>query len=367
VDKTGVGVIGGSAGSWAATAHLPALAASPAFRLAAISTSRRSSADAAATEHGVPGYADHRALIADPDVELVVVAVRVAAHRELISAALAAGKMVYSEWPLTTGVAEAEQLAALAERAGVRTVVGLQGRYAPEVRHARDLIRAGHVGRVLGSTLVGSGMVWGAEVPTQRQAYWYDNANGASPLTSAALHALDSLHSVLGEFATVSANLVVGRDTARVAEDGTTVAVTVADQVAVIGTLAGGAAASVFYRGGASRGDNFRWEINGTEGDLIITADRGSPQVAELTLSAGRAGDTSAAPVPVPASHRADVPAELAGTPAANVARLYAALAQDIDRGTHTVPDFAHAVARHRLIDAIERASATGARIGVAA
>jgi predicted dehydrogenase len=167
---------------------------------------------------------------------------------------------------------------------------------------------------------------------------------------------------VLGEFATVSANLVVGRDTARVAEDGATVPVTVADQVAVIGTLADGAAVSVFYRGGTSRGDNFRWEINGTEGDLIITADWGNPQVADLTLSGGRAGDTAAAPLPVPASYRDDVPAELAGSPAANVARLYAALARDLAEGTHTVPDFAHAVTRHRLVDAIEKASDTGTR-----
>jgi predicted dehydrogenase len=40
------------------------------------------------------------------------------------------------------------------------------------------------------------------------QAYWFDNANGATPLTSATLHALDSLHFVLGEFDAVAAGPV---------------------------------------------------------------------------------------------------------------------------------------------------------------
>lgn len=359
MEPIGVGVIGGSSGGWASLSHLPAIAASPTFQLRALSTSRRSSAQAAAERHGVAGYDNHHDLIAHDGVDLVVVAVRVTEHLDLVSAALEAGKMVYSEWPLGTGSAQAQRLSAQAEQVGVRTVTGLQGRYSPAVRYARDLILDGYVGEVLGTTLVGSGMVWGADVP-RNQAYWYDNANGASPLTSAALHALDALHAVLGEFDTVAANLVTGRKEATIAEDGTTIPVTVADQVSVIGTLAGGAAASVFYRGGTSRGDNFRWEINGSDGDLIITADWGNMQVAELALAGGQVGQMRAEPITVPVSYLDDVPHELANSPAANVARLYARFAQDLAEETHTVPDFAHALRRHQLIDAIELASATG-------
>ncbi|PWR10149.1 oxidoreductase [Micromonospora acroterricola] len=355
---TGVGIIG--PGAWASVSHIPVIAASPAFELRAVSTSRRSSAEAAAAKHGVPGYDDHRRLLADPRVDVVVVAVQVAQHFELISAALEAGKMVYSEWPLANGLAEAERLAELARQAGVRTVVGLQGRYAPEVEHAADLVRDGYVGEVLGTTLVGSGMVWGGEVASHSQAYWFDNANGATPLTSATLHALDPLHFVLGEFDTVAANLVVGRKEATVTEDGSRIPVTVPDQVALIGTLTSGAAASVFYRGGASRGDNLRWEINGTDGDLVLTAAWGNMQVAQLALAGGRGADTTATTIDVPTSYSDGIPTGLAQTPAGSVARLYAQLARDLADGTHTVPDFEHALSRHRLIDAVERASATG-------
>ncbi|MFF3560919.1 Gfo/Idh/MocA family protein [Streptomyces sp. NPDC002574] len=357
----GVGIIGGSTSGWAAISHLPAVTASPAYELRAVSTSRRSSAEAAAARYGVAAYDNHRELLAHPDIDLVVVAVKVSEHLELLSAAIEAGKHVYSEWPLGNGLAEAQYLTDLAEKAGVRSVIGTQGRYAPQVRYAKDLIDDGYVGRVIGTTMVGSGMVWGPEVATRQAAYFYDNANGATPLTSPFSHAVDPLNHILGDFESLTANLVVGRTEARVTADGGTVPITAPDQVAVIGTLTGGAAASVFYRGGTSRGDNFRWEINGTEGDLVISADWGNMQVADLSLAGGRGADTTAAPLEVPAPYFGDdLPAGLSRSMAGNVARLYAEFARDLAGGGRTVPDFRHALDRHRLIDAIERASATG-------
>jgi predicted dehydrogenase len=353
----GIGIVG--AGTWASLSHVPVIEASAAFELRAVSTSRRSTADAAAAKFGVRGYDSAQQLIEDPHVDLVVVATRVAQHGELVRAVLRSGKAVYCEWPLTIDVAEAEELAELARETGARTVVGLQGRYAPEVRYAADLLAGGYAGRVLGTTMVGSGMVWGGAVATASQAYWFDDAQGATTLTSAVLHALDPLHHVLGEFGSLSANLVRGRTSATVAEDGSEIEVTAPDQIAVIGTLASGAAASLFYRGGTSRGDNFRWEINGTDGDLVLTSDWGNVQTAPLTLSGGRREETGVTELAVPEEYLADVPEALRGGPAQALAQLYADLARDVADGTSSVPDFEHALDRHRLIDAIRRASAS--------
>ncbi|MDX3074139.1 Gfo/Idh/MocA family protein [Streptomyces sp. NPDC088354] len=354
----GVGIIGGSQGGWASISHVPALAAHPDFELRAVSTSRRASAEAAAEEFGVEAAFDHHTdLLAHPGVDVVVVAVKVPHHRELISAAIDAGKTVYAEWPLAMDLAEATELTRRAAAAGVRTAIGLQGRYHPELRYVRKLIADGRIGRVMGTTLVASGMVWGPETTTAR-AYWYDRTQGATPLTGAALHAVDALNVTLGEFDHVSANLVLGRTSVTVTDDDNKVVpVTAADQISLVGTLEGGAAASVFYRGGTSRGDNFRWEINGTDGDIVLTAPWGNIQVAELALQAGFGTDTTVAPVEVPAEYAADIPAGLTG-PARNVAALYTNLARDLRDGTHTVPDFTHAHARHRLLRAIESASA---------
>jgi predicted dehydrogenase len=361
-DKTiGVGIVGGGTSGWAALGHVPALRALPGYELRAVSTSRQESADAAAAEFGADAaYDNHADLIADPAVDLVVVAVKLTHHREIISAALAAGKAVYSEWPLGVGLAEAEEIAALAARAGVRTAVGLQARFAPEVRYARDLIDQGYIGRVLGSTLVGSGIAWGP-VTDRGHLYWYDDANGATTLTVPTVQALEGVRHVVGEFADLDARLVVGRTEVTLSEDGATAPVSAPDQVMIAGTLESGAAVSVHYRGGVSRGDNLRWEINGTEGDLVLTSAVGNLQVAPLLLEGGRGDDPKVTELAVPDAYFAGVGRDLTG-PAHNVAQLYAQFARDLAEGTHEVPDFAYGLTRHRLIDAVEKASATGAR-----
>lgn len=353
----GVGIIGGSQGGWASISHIPAIRALPDFELRALSTSRRKSAEAASKEFGVEAAFDNHAdLLRSPGIDIVVVAVKVPHHRELISAAIDAGKVVYAEWPLALNPAEAGELTQRADDAGVRTVIGLQGRYHPQIRHARGLIEEGRVGRVIGTTMVGSGMVWGPET-TKSHAYWFDRTQGATALTGAALHAIDAVNVTLGEFKDLSANLVMGRREVVVTDDNNAVIpVTAPDQISLIGTLDGGIAASVFYRGGTSRGENFRWEINGTDGDIVLTAPWGNLQVTDLTLQAGFGTDATVSPIETPAEYSAGVPDSLVG-PSRNVAALYTNLARDLRDGTYTVPDFTYAHKRHRLLDAIERAS----------
>ena len=92
----GVGIIGASPGrSWAAMSHIPALQALSGYRLRAVATGSAASAERAGTEFEVDGFDDPRALIEHPLVDLVVVAVKVTHHHQLVSQALAAGKMVF--------------------------------------------------------------------------------------------------------------------------------------------------------------------------------------------------------------------------------------------------------------------------------
>jgi predicted dehydrogenase len=71
--------------------------------------------------------------------------------------------MVFCEWPPGKDLAEAVDLNERAQAGGVRTAIGLQARFAPAIRHARDLIADGYIGDVLATTLVGSGIGWGAD------------------------------------------------------------------------------------------------------------------------------------------------------------------------------------------------------------
>src|SRR5437588_7759403 len=164
-DRIRIGIIGANPDrGWAAQAHIPALRSlSDDFEITALSTSRRESADAAGKRFGVAAAFDnHQELVNSPAVDVVAVTVKVPRHLELASAALDAGKAVYCEWPLGNGLEEAETLAALAQERGVLAVTGLQARSAPAVAYVRDLVEQGYVGEVLSTTLIGSGMGWGA-------------------------------------------------------------------------------------------------------------------------------------------------------------------------------------------------------------
>src|SRR5438477_4745280 len=153
----GVGIIGVSPQrGWAATAHIPALRALPNYEIRAVSAASAESARAAGEVFGVSAvFSDHEQMVVQPDIDLVAVTVKVPHHRELASAAIAAGKAIYCEWPLGRDLDEARDMAALAARQGVRTIVGLQARQAPAIEFVKELLRDGCVGEVLSTTMIG--------------------------------------------------------------------------------------------------------------------------------------------------------------------------------------------------------------------
>ena len=356
-----VGIVGLTPGrSWAAKAHLPALRALAGYDVVGVASSSAESAAAAAQALGIPrSYPSVQELVHDPGIDLVVVTVKVPHHREIVDAALAAGKEVYCEWPLGNGLADAEAMADTARRRGVRTAVGLQARSSPAIRYVRDLVRDGFVGEVLSTTLVGTAGSMGASDP-EHLVYLNDRANGANVLTIPFGHTIEAVCWVLGEFRDVTATLATRRSTYTVTETGETRTRDIADQVLVTGTLESGVVVASHYRGGTSRGTNFRWEINGTDGDLEITAASGHVQAAELTVRGVHGGSEAMTVMPIPASYRT-VPADLPER-AVNVAEAYARFLEGPD-ASDPVPGFDDAVRRHRLIDAIERSASSGTRI----
>src|SRR5437879_7596395 len=200
----GVGIIGVSpVRGWAATAHIPALRALPNYEIRALSAHNAESARAAGDMFGISAvFSDHEQLLMQPDVDVVAVTVKAPRHRELVSAALAAGKAVYCEWPLGRDLDDARAMAALAAKQGVHTVVGLQARQAPAVEVVARLLRDGYVGEVLSTTMVGLSRP--GDVRVQANGYMLDKTNGANLLTVPVDHSLDILNCVLGEFADLS-------------------------------------------------------------------------------------------------------------------------------------------------------------------
>ena len=361
MSKIGVGIIGASPlrPGWAVAAHLPALASLPDYELRAVATSSEASAKAAGDAYGVPAYSDPSLLIARPDVDLVVVTVRLAHHHALISQAVAAGKMVMSEWPLGVDIAQSTDITARVTKTDLWTLIGLQARMAPSIRYARDLVEQGYVGKVLGTAIVGSGIAW-TTVSDSAHTYMFDAQSNASLLSVPVMHAIDAMQFVVGDLTDVRATSAVRNPVIRLADTEQDIRSTTPDHLAIAATLESGAVASIFYRGGTSRGENFRWEINGSDGDLVLTSPVGNLQVLAPNLFGGRGEDAAVAPLDIPSEY--DLGTGSLEGPGANVARLYAAFARDLRDGTPgaTAPDFAHALRLHRTLDGIAHAAASG-------
>jgi predicted dehydrogenase len=351
----GVGIVGLSAqGGWAARAHVPALAALDGYELRALSASSAESARAAGERYGVPlTFGTAEELAARDEVDLVAVTVRVAKHREPVLAALRAGKAVYCEWPLAADLAGAEELAGAAAEAGVRSTIGLQGRSAPVLRYLRDLIADGYAGEVLSTTVVASAGAWGATFQA-REPFLLDRDSGNTMINVAAGHVTDAVAFCLGEPAELSAVMANRRSQSRNADTGELAPMTTDDQIAVAAVLEGGAVASLHFRGGDSPATGLYWEINGTEGALLVTGDGGYVHLGPVTVR-GRRGDDPLAELPIPGEYvRVPALAGHEGEPPYNVAHAYASL--------DDAPTFADAVGRHRLLDRIARAARSGRR-----
>ena len=356
--KIRVGIVGASPGrGFASIAHIPALQALPDIQLVAVCTTRQASAEAAARHFNIPlAFSDAAALAGHPDVDLVTVCVKVPDHAPPVMAAIEAGKPVYCEWPLGRDTAEAVRMLDAARARGVVHAVGLQGQVSPAICYARDLVAQGYVGRVLTATMIGCAANWGASID---RAYQVDRANGANLMTITGGHQIDALCHCLGEFRELTAFVVSQRDSILADDLGKVVPKTSPDQLVVNGILRDGAVVSFQIRGGMTRGTEFLFEIHGDAGDLVLSATmKASMQRQELRLQ-GAQDKAALEDLPIPGSYRWVPDAVPQGSPY-NVAQLYTRMAEGVRAGRMISPGFDAAVTRHRLIDAIQRASDTG-------
>lgn len=353
-----VGIIGASAErGWARDSHVPAVQRLNGLELAAVVSGSQAGADAAAKAFGVAkAYAQAEELFRDPEIDLVAVAVKVPDHRDLVLGALKAGKHVYCEWPLGRDTKESEELAAAAKIAGVHCVIGLQTRSNPVALRAGRLLREGVVGRVLSAHILSTTMAFGPKVEAAMK-FSEDGTNGVTLATIQGGHTLDLAIAVLGEFQDVAGlattqfpEVWVSTSSDRSPE---AQARSIPDHLLVQARLTGGVAVGIEVAGGRPpESTPFLLQVTGEKGELLLQggAARGF-QSGTLQLRVnGRLEE-------VPAG-------ELEGMPesAFNVAGVYAALRDDIRRGSRSVPDFEHAVGLSRLVDDALASSREGVR-----
>lgn len=174
-------------GTWAAVAFLPSFIHSPDYEIVALCNSSADSARRSIAYHGLPettkAYGNAEELAKDPDVDLVVVSVKVPEHKKLFQPALLNNKQVFVEWPLGASLQEAEEATALAKSRGLKTIIGLQSRADSLVLKLKEFVDTNAIGRVIGTSVVGSFGGVPPEAAFQSSAYYQDIKLGGNAYT----------------------------------------------------------------------------------------------------------------------------------------------------------------------------------------
>jgi len=112
-------------------------------------TRTRASAEGFCSDKHVALVDDYAEILRDPRIDAVVLATPHSLHQAQALAAIAAGKHVFVEKPITLDLAGARLVAEAAQRAGVVLAVGLSRRFHPGIAELRNRLAAGRLGQVV--------------------------------------------------------------------------------------------------------------------------------------------------------------------------------------------------------------------------
>ncbi|BDE06331.1 dehydrogenase [Vulcanimicrobium alpinum] len=189
-----VGIVGSGFGG---IVHAPAFALHPRFEVIAIASPVN--ARRVADERRIPlAFASTQEMLAGAELDVVSVASPPFDHHPSVMAALAAGKHVLCEKPFAVNVAQAEEMVAAAERAGVATALAFEFRYVPTVRAVLELIENRHVGalREIEVARMGSELL---ERKTDRaRGWWFDLERGGGVANAVMPHFFDLANQLAG-------------------------------------------------------------------------------------------------------------------------------------------------------------------------
>jgi predicted dehydrogenase len=155
----------------------------------------------AGTVPGVSAYSDWQRVLDHPGVDIVIVATSNDALAQVAQAAASAGKHVLVEKPAARNVRELGLIAEAAHKSGVLVHVGLNHRYHPAIRKARELYEAGALGEMM---FVRGRYGHGGRINYEKE--WRSNPvfSGGGELIDQGVHLIDLARWFLGDFQEVS-------------------------------------------------------------------------------------------------------------------------------------------------------------------
>lgn len=283
-------------------AYLENLTTFPDVRVVVVGDLDPARARARAEEFGVASWGTAEDVLAHPDVELVVNLTIPAAHVPVSSAAVAAGRHVWSEKPIGVEPGSARQLLDDARTAGRLVGVAPDTLLGPGFQTARRVVERGDIGVPLSAQTM---FQWpGPDLFHPDPEFLF--AAGAGPLFDIGPYYLSALAHLFGPFASVAAVGSTSRPTRTIQvgeRAGTEFPVVAPTHVAAIARFAGGAVSQSVLSFDSPLARMGFFEVTGTEGTLLVPDPNrffGPVRITRPVTMANRAEPTHWEDVDVP-------------------------------------------------------------------
>ena len=353
--KVRVGVIGTS--GWTEMMFLASLGSHPGAVVAAICGRDGERAGEVARRHGIPGvYNDYRKLLAEAELDAVVVATPDDLHHEMTMAVLGKGLHVLCEKPLALTVAHAQEMYETAVAQAVVHMALFTWRWQPHFRYLRQLLEDGYIGRLRHAEfrfVGGFGLMGGESWRTDSR-----RANGV--VSDLGAHMFDFARWYGGEVETVAAELDVLRQTDAPAPSN--------DDATVNLVYASGARALVRVSTMAYQADRLM------ELSVSLWGDAGRLEARQYftgresgaTLLGARVGDDHFTTLQVPVPLRAGLTGDDMLNPYLTQAAGPRLFVEGVLANRPVTPDFHDGYQVQRLIAAALASGATGRRVPLA-
>ncbi len=297
---------------------------------------------------------DWRTLCADPDIGVVAVTAPNVLHEPIVMAALAKGKPVYCEKPLSTTLESALRMTEAAEKAGVVTMVGFNFLRNPMIRLAREIIESGEIGEVV--SFRGRHAENYMSDPNAAHSFRTD-PDGGGALADIGSHIISMARFLLGPITQVTGQSQTIHKTRPIAPGSDERApVLVDDATHALVAFGNGVQGSIEANWAATgRTMDLSWEITGTRGAIAFSQER----MNELLLCKGSAGGNTSGftriesgPSHPPYASFCPAPGHHLGFNDLKVIEV-AELVQAVAGGANTGPDFREAYEVQKVVASI--------------
>lgn len=352
-----VGII---SANWGVFAHLPGWRAVPGVEVVGICTSRRETAELAATRYAIARpFWDAQAMAADPDIDIVDCGTRPILREAMVLACLEHGKHVYNAIPFAASLDGARSLHQAWRASGAVGVVDAYCEWLPALRLAKEMIDDGYLGRPFGGTCVFNMSLFNTLNPDFPYNWFAQAGQGVSAVRNLGSHALHMLVHLFGDVEEVVAHDARLLDEWR-SPAGDAIKAETNDFATMMLRFASGLAIQFQVSWNAPLGPGWSLDVFGSAGRLRAQAPS-FPTARDTTLQAGRLGGAGLQPIEIP-EHLLYTPdvridADTAVAPAYPMALSMHAMVQAIRGGGEARPDFAQAWKVERILDAVRRSS----------